>query len=570
MARGECVSRGIAIGYALVFKPINLAALEKVKLPIESGIKEIERLDKAVGKTVDQIYDVLHKVGSSINFAQIVQVQMEILNDIELFREIKTAVHEQKVNIEYALSRQIRLLEERFLDLNSEVMRSRIIDIQDIYYRILRNLLDIDFVRSNPMKLIADPVILVSEKLLPTDIALLDRDKILGIIVEETGLMSHVAIITKALRIPAITKIPGISSYVRTGDRLILDALEGTVLINPEAVHVSEYTIKKEKLSAARQHFKFGRSIPVCKTVDGIAVTLNANVATVFEANHAVDEGADGIGLLRTEMFYMSNSRIPSEEEEYSFYASLLSIMKDKPVTIRLLDLGADKRPDYISMRKEDNPQLGLRGIRFLLKRPELLTRQLKAIVRASAITPVRLLIPFVSIADDVRETLTVIAAACRAEKIDRTRIKVGIMVEVPLVALSIGAFLPYVDFITIGTNDLMQYVLAADRENNDMEKYHQAMHPVILKMIKTIVVCAQNGRKEVSLCGEIASQPTFAPLLVGLGIRSISVQPSSLAHVRQAIGTCSYKSLKKTAKKAMRMETVEDVLRLLRPPLID
>jgi phosphoenolpyruvate-protein phosphotransferase len=561
---GETVCAGIAMGEAFLFKPINLMALEKVKLPVEDTSKEMARLDATITKTITQMEQILLQVDHDKDVSDIFQVQLRLLSDRSILEDIKVVVHEQKANIEFALSNQIKIIEEKFHSIQDEVMRTRFLDIQDVYYRILRNLLEIEHVRSNPLKRVKEPIIFVAEKLLPSDIALLDFDKLLGIIMEEGSALSHVAIITKSLGIPTLMNIPGIGSLVRTGDTLIVNAIQGKVVVHPTPLDIEEYR-KERTLLSSRIFLKKDKSkTALCKTLDGVCVELEANVGSVKETEEAIHNGASGIGLLRSELFYMSRSKPPTIEEEYDFYAALTSIVKKRPITIRLLDLGADKFLPYLDPLPEQNPQLGIRGIRYLLKTPEIFNRQLRSIARASPLGNIKIVIPFVTTLGDVEQTLEAIGRACRLENVEPNAIRVGIMAEIPSVALSMNSFMQKIDFVNIGTNDLVQYIFAANREDGNVAHYRQSMHPVILKILADIIASANRYAKEASVCGEIASDPFMAPLLVGLGARRLSMQPVSIPLVRAAVARISCEAMKKVVKKALLAQDQQHVMALL------
>jgi phosphoenolpyruvate-protein phosphotransferase (PTS system enzyme I) len=561
---GEPVSPGIAIGQVFLFKQINLMALEKTRLPVDDTAKEIERLNSSIEITIVQINQILQHVEYDKDVSAIFRVQLGLLTDSKVLHDIKTIVHEQKSNIEFVLSNQIKMIEEKFRSIDNEVMRTRFLDIQDVYYRILRNLLEIEHVRTNPLKRVKDPVIFVAEKLHPSDIALLEHEKLLGIIIEEGSILSHVAIITKALDIPTIIHLPGISSLVRTGDPLILDALQGKVIIRPTPSEMDRYWTARKQFYSAAAPRRDKRKAGICKTADGVVIDLEANVGSLKEAEEAIANGATGIGLLRTELFYMSCSRLPTVDEEYDFYASLSSIVKKRPITVRLLDLGADKFLSYLGPFKEQNPQLGVRGIRYLLKNPDIFEKHLQSIVRASSLARMKILVPFVAAVKDVTRTLEVIDRICLRENVPRGSVRVGIMVEIPSVALSISAFLPNIDFVNIGTNDLVQYIFAASREDGNVEEYRQSLHPVILRMLANIVLSVNRHKKDLSLCGEMASDPVMAPLLVGLGVRSLSMQPASIPLVRRVLARSACGDLKKLFKKALHASDAEHIVSLL------
>jgi len=549
---GEPISPGIAMGEVFLFRQIDLNALGTTKFSIDDTVKEIERLDATINKTTEQLNSIISQQALTATVSEIFQVQLRMLEDGGFLQEIKSIVHSQKANIEFVLSNQIKSIEAQFRVMDNEIMRTRFLDIQDMYYRLLRNCLEIEHVRSNPLKRVCCSVVFVAEKLLPSDIALLDHDKLLGIIIEEGSSVSHVAILTKALGIPAIIKVPGIATLAKAHDTVIIDAVDGKVIINPTEKVKAAYKKGEKNYCAKLVRRDRENSEAICTTSDGVAVCLEANVGSVKEAHEAAASGAEGIGLLRTELFYMSQAALPSIEEEYGYYAEILSLARQRPVTIRLLDLGADKNLPYLPSYVEENPQMGIRGIRFLLRNQEVLSNHLRSIVRASALGPLKLLIPFVATPSDVTRTLEVIAEVCKKEVVDRKALRVGIMVEIPSAALALNDFWPSIDFATIGTNDLVQYVFAASREDGNVEDYRQPLHPVILGLIRSCVASAALHKKDISICGEIASDPFTAPLLIGLGLRRLSMQPASISLVRKAISQYSMTDLQRLAKKAL------------------
>jgi len=301
-----------------------------------------------------------------------------------------------------------------------------------------------------------------------------------------------------------------------------------------------------------------------CKTIDGSSITLEANVATLKEAEDAMKHRAKGIGLLRSEFFYLSRTCLPAVQEECDFYVKIIKTMKQRPVTVRLLDIGADKTLPCLPPFREENPQLGVRGIRYLLKHPDLFSNHLRAIVRAAQTGPVRLLVPFVTTVEDVVKTVALLDSLCREEKTARERFLIGIMIEIPAVALYPHAFFPFVDFINIGTNDLIQYVFAADRANGAVEPYRRNMNPAVFRILSNCMAEAHSHKKEVSLCGEIASDPSIVPLLAGLGATRFSMPPNAIPAVRDAMARSSMAILKKQAKNALAFKDI--VIR--KPPM--
>jgi phosphotransferase system enzyme I (PtsI) len=551
---GTSISAGIAIGEAFVLKPINLNSLASNRFAIHDVEAEITRLKLTIATTLVQLTEITDGLRHNNNAADILEVQKLFLTDGELLHELRDDVHRRKFNIEYLLSDRIKHYEEQFLTVEDERVKTRILDIQDVYQRILRNLLEIEHVRSNPLKRVHVPVILVAERLLPSDIALLENDKLLGIVLEEGNQLSHVSIMTKSLGIPAIINSTGICLHAKTGMFLILDAIKGSVSINPSAAETVRYTRINTRLSSIRRICE-NRQPFECKTLDGTVIALDANVSTQREAEEAVAHRAKGIGLLRSEFFYLSRTTLPTVDEEQNFYASIISTMQQLPVTIRLLDIGADKTLPCLPPFREANPQLGVRGIRYLLKNPGLFSNHLRAIVRASQTGPVRILIPFVTSVEDVEKTLDALALICREEKTERDNFKVGIMVEIPVVALNPRVFFPFIDFINIGTNDLLQYLFAADRIEALVERYRLNTHSTVLRLLSNCITTTQKFKKEVTLCGDTASDPSIVPLLAGLGALGaprFSMPPNAIPAVRNALSQSTMAILKKRAKSAL------------------
>ena len=553
---GTPISAGIALGEAFVLKPINLSALETNRFPVLDVEKEIERLEQTIRTTLAQLTDIAQRMRHDNNAADILEVQKSFLADGGLLHEIKADIQSNKFNIEYLLSNRIKMVEEKFSTLKDDLVKTRILDIQDVYHRVLRNLLDIEHVRSNPLKRVRSPVILVAGRLLPSDIALLEHGKLLGIILEEGNRQSHVSIMTKSLGIPAVIRIPGICSLIKTGQALILDAIKGKVTVNPSEAETAHYTRAGIRLSSISRIRENHRPLE-CTTLDNSVIILEANASTLREAEDAMAHRAKGIGLFRSEFFYMSRGCLPTVDEECDFYVKVIQTMKQRPVTIRLLDIGADKTLPCLPPFREENPQLGVRGIRYLLMHPGLFNNHLRAIVRAAQAGPIRLLVPFVTLPEEVMKTLALLERLCGEEKTACERFQVGIMVEIPAVALYPHCFFPYVDFINIGTNDLIQYIFAADRADGAVEPYRQNMHPAVLRILASCIAAAQKHKKEVALCGEIASDPALAPLLAGLGATRFSMPPDAIPAMRDAMARSSMSILKKQAKNALAFRNV-------------
>jgi phosphoenolpyruvate-protein phosphotransferase (PTS system enzyme I) len=565
---GTSIAPGFVLGQAHLLRQISLEALEKNLFPVSDPDAEIQRLERAFAQTRSQLEQLQSQVraGNGHDLAGILEAQLALLEDAAFLEKIRETIRSQAVNTEYLIANEIRRIEKDFRNLKDEVMRSRFLDVQDVHHRLLRNLLEIEHVRTNPFRRLTAPVVLVADRMLPSDIALLDLDKILGLVIEEGSRVSHVAIIAKSLGIPALTSVPHASALVRSGDTVLLNADTGKAIVHPDADDLAWYEKShKQRPATARAGRKPGGETAPCQTSDGKQVTLEANVGSLREVEEALAAGADGIGLLRSEFFYMSCQEMPDVDAETAFYRDALRAMRKRPVTIRLLDIGADKSLSYLQLPKEENPQLGIRGVRLLLRTPDLLHRHLLSILRASDSGPVRLLLPFIATMNDLDRILAATQELCQQERIPRARFHVGIMVEVPAVALDTDPFLAKVDFLSIGTNDLVQYMFAASREDSHLEEYRLAHHPAILRLIHGVADAAKAHGKPVSVCGEMASDPSMALLLVGLGIRTLSLQASALHPVRASIQKQTLPALEKLAREALEMDQAEQVLDLLK-----
>ena len=563
--KGTSVAQGIAIGPAYVFKSIKLDALLKNKLPVGDNGREADRLEKAVAASIAQLTRIRQEVGqkAGAEAGDIFDSHLQILQDRVLLQKIKTSAAQNNTNIEYVLAHQIEELRGKFSTIKDDLIRSRFVDVQDVYYRLLRNLLDIEHVRVNPLKRVSTPVIFIAERLIPSDIVLLEPDQLRGIIIEEGSRTSHVAIIAQSLGIPTLINVPGISASARTDDTVIMDGSTGTVLLHPTSRELQRYGRRQRTLVRERSSAKRSR-IRKCVTTDGLPIRLEANVNTFAEAKRAHEMGAEGIGLLRSEFFYLFSPRMPTPDEETAFYKKTLRLMKGAPVTVRLLDIGADKAPPYLPLEAEDNPQLGLRGIRWLLRNPAVLQQQLHSLLRASSDGPVRMLVPFVSLAEEVRSFIDIVDALCVREGIARKSIKIGIMVEIPSIAYTPEAYLDLVDFVSIGTNDLVQYMFAAHRNGQGLDDYRAGPQPVILALLKSIAEHAGTRGKEVVVCGEMAADARIAKLLIGLGIRTLSMQPDAIPRIKRELSAVSTEKMKIVADAAIGCSTMAQVHELL------
>jgi len=551
---GESVSPGTAAAEALLFTPFVIDTLEINSYPVADIPSELERLNSAIQKSRSQLREIylqLHSGKSNADVQYIFKIQLQLLEDASLLTELKEELLSRRLNIEHIIARYMRILQTRFASIDDELLRSKFFDIQDVCHRILRNMLNVDHIKNYHTQQIEKEVIFVAEKLLPSDLALLDLKKIMGIVIEEESCFSHVAVMLKSLSIPAVINTPGATSLTRSGDSLLLDAYNGTIVIWPDDKEINA-AVKKNKSFLSNNADITRRHAKLCVTTDGRRIHLEANIGSLKEAREALQFGAEGVGLLRSELYYLSLGRQPSIKEECEFYLGIADTLKRKPLTIRLLDLGADKNPPFLEFHNEDNPQLGIRGARYLLSNPELLHRHLCAIMSVCKSHHVKILLPFISIPEDLYNVLDFIYSVCKEQNVNKNRLHIGIMVEIPSAALYMRSFLPKISFASIGTNDLAQYLFAANREDAGLKKYRQAAHPIMLRLIKKISHDAQRYKKKISVCGEAASNPFTAALLIGCGITTLSMHPSSIPAVRETINHLSFADTRRMLRKAL------------------
>jgi phosphotransferase system enzyme I (PtsI) len=533
--RGTPLTSGIAVGVSFRFKQIDLAPLSVNRFPITDYSYELKRLQHSIDKSREQLF-MIYKTSveeGKKDVAGIFLSHLNLIDDSAFVQTIRDAIEIEMLNVEHLLALKINEIESTFLTIKNETLRTRLSDIKDVYYRLLRNLLNIEHVRVASFLQHDEKPILLAEQLLPSDIALLEFRKIKGVVIEELSSVSHVAIITRSLGIPTVMNIPGITSLVQSDDIIILDAFTGNIIVNPTRSEIAMYMRKQanhlRKKPITRTHKK-------CMTKDGVRVEVNTNANFPDEIENAIANGADGIGLLRTEYFYLGKTVLPLVDEEVAYYEKILKAANNKPVTIRLLDIGADKSLPYLQVECENNPQLGVRGIRFLLENPIVFYNHLTSILKAINGRPVKILIPFVSIESEIDKVKYLISEIAQSLQIDCSTIRIGIMVEIPAVLWSLQSIIKKVDFLSVGTNDLTQFVFAANREDSRMDVYREKSFPVMLKILEYIVSIARSNKKEVDVCGESASDPRLIPLMIGVGIRNVSVQLTALEQIRKTV----------------------------------
>jgi len=532
--KGIPASPGIVIGKACVFQDI-LYLVERRNLEEGHAEQEIARLKQAIRGVIDELIKDNLRVSQEIGKreAGIFLAHVAILEDPYFISQIFQDIRENGINAEASVLRQIDEFKKIFEKMDDPYIKSRAQDLSDIGRRVIQKLMP---QHSNGCDL-TEPVIIVASELTPSDTVRLDREKVLAFATESGGKDSHAAILARSFGIPAVVGLEGLITKVKKGDLLIVDGDMGLLMINPPEEVIQNYHDLQKKREIYRSELK--KIIPLpSKTLDGHEIRLWANIGSLADLEYALYFGTHGIGLFRTELPFLVWRRFLSEDEQFSLYQKVVLMGSGKEVTIRTLDFGGDKFFEDGKSQREKNPFLGYRSIRVFLKEKDLFKQQLRAILRASAYGQVKILFPMISSIEEVRqvrELFEITKIELRKEGISfNEKIPFGIMIEVPSVAIIVDQLINEVDFLSIGTNDLIQYTLAVDRDNELVNSLYQPLNPAVLRLIQTITEVAKKTNKPLTLCGEMAGDPKYIPLLVGLGLTDLSMNPYSLLEAKK------------------------------------
>ena len=567
--QGIPVSSGIAIGRAFVLDAVERYVPER-RISPEDVENEIERLWLAIGGALDELTDLRTKTEEELGAdpAKILDFHIGILQDPTLMTPVQDRIREGLVNAERAVAERFEQLAQQFRTMGSAVFRQKANDIIDLDRRVLGRLLG---QTDDRLSEIEGAVVLVAHELTPSQAASIDRSKILAIATDAGGRTSHTSIIARALQIPSVVGCHALTSTTQDGDKVIIDGEQGVVLVRPESTTVESYQERQTTQQAKRLELRsYSELEPV--TLDGTRIKLLGNIEFPEEATTTLENGGDGVGLYRTEFLWLTRNHAPSEEEQFEAYRKALELLNGLPLTIRTLDLGADKYTQQQSEEPERNPFLGLRSIRYCLQNLPMFKTQLRAIVRASAFGPMKIMFPLVSTVMELRQTKMLLRDVCEEleeESIPFDRdLETGMMVEVPSAALMAKVFATEVSFFSIGTNDLIQYTLAVDRGNERVANLYTGAHPAVLQLIKSVVRAARRRSVEVSICGEIAAEPIYTMLLIGLGIRTLSVVPSQIPYIKRVVRSVDIERCERVARKIGTFDSERQVLNCLRDEL--
>jgi phosphotransferase system enzyme I (PtsI) len=562
--RGVAASPGIVIGKAYIPQDI-LLMVEKRSREAAHAEEEAARLKQAIRRVIDELMEDNSQLSLKIGKkdAEIFLADLAILQDPYFIAQILKDIRQNGVNAESAVIRQVDEFGDAFKKIDDPYLRDRGADLRDIGRRVIQKLMP---PQQTPWEF-KEPMILVSSELTPSDTVRWDREKVVAFATESGGKDSHAAILARSLGIPAVLGIEGLLSKVREGDPLIVDGDTGIVLVCPPLELIQNYEELRRKRELYQKDLHKLISLP-SKTLDGREIRLWANIGGLTDLEYSLRFGAYGIGLFRTELPFLVWGRFLSEDEQFSLYQKVVTGAAGREVTIRTLDFGGDKFLEDGKSQKEKNPFLGYRSIRAFLKEKDLFKQQLGAILRASAYGHVNVLFPMISSVEEVRQIKDLLGRT--KEELRKKgipfdeKIPFGIMIEIPSAAILADQLAKEVDFLSIGTNDLVQYTLAVDRNNDLVNDIYKPLNPAVLRLIQRVVQAANQADKQVTLCGEMAGTPAYIPLLVGIGLTDLSMNPSALLEAKKIIRNTEYEHWKSLAGSASDLASIEEIEKLI------
>lgn len=560
---GLGVSGGIAIGRALL---MSHATLEVSHLTVGPRMvdKEIARFDQAVAAVKKELAMMKESTEHApAELSAFIDIHTMFLEDPELIEKPREIIRARRCNAEWALVQQMEQLVEQFEQFDDPYLRERKLDVRQVVERVIKELLGHPSraVMKADKGLKEETLVVVAHDLSPADVISFKEQRFASFITDVGGATSHTAILARSMAIPSAVGLGNARSLIRDGEILIVDGLRGVVIVNPDERVLEEYQLRKNQIELERTKLKRLKSAK-SQTIDGIDVALYANIELPIDTPESLESGAEGIGLFRTEFLFLDRGDMPDEQEQYEAYKKVVKGMGGRPVTIRTFDLGNDKdlHPDASAHdRVKTNPALGRRAIRLLLAEPQMFQTQLRAILRASKFGPVKLLIPMLAHAHEIDQTLAALEQAkssLRGEKIAfDENIQVGGMIEIPAAALAIGMFMRRLDFLSIGTNDLIQYTLAIDRSDEQVASLYDPLHPAVLMLLAHTISSAEKANVPVSVCGEMAGDPLLTRLFLGMGLRIFSMHPSQILKVKNRVLKADVGELAPTVRRMLRQE---------------
>ena len=559
--KGIAASPGIVIAKVFKFEKPDIM-IDHNTISEKETRAEVQRFNKAKLKTKNQLSDIAKKTLAAMGKeeSKIFDAQIMVAEDPMFQQQIEQNINDKRLKAEAALDLAVKTFSAMFESLEDEYMRERAADIKDVGLRILYNLANVEIVSLNHLDA---QVVIVAEDLTPSDTAQMDTEKVRGFVTNAGGRTSHTAIMARTLEIPAVVGTKEITSIVKGEETIIVDGIEGVVIVNPTEEELNVFQEKRQAYIEKIKALEKIKQLPAV-TRDGRKAQLAANIGTPKDVQGALKSGAEGVGLYRTEFLYMNRTALPTEDEQFEAYKAVAVAMKDRPVIIRTLDIGGDKALSYMNFPKELNPFLGWRAVRMCLDRPDIFKTQLRAILRASDEGNLAIMYPMITGMNEIHRANELLETAKEELREKDTPfdedIKIGIMIETPAAAVIADQLIEKVDFFSIGTNDLTQYTLAVDRGNEKIAHLYQPLHPAVLHLVKRIIDASHRAGKWTGLCGELAGDERAAILLLGMGLDEFSMSAVSIPKVKKMIRNASFREAQKLVEQVLEMGTAEAV----------
>jgi len=562
---GIAVSPGVAIGKAVIIDSQD-HRIPRRTIPPSLLVSETERIQKSFERAIHdltQLEQSHHDLGQ-LKIQDIFAVHRRFLQDETLQKQICDLVRNESITAEYAVFATLENKKRHFRKIRDRYISERAIDIVDIEKRLLGHLIEL---KRNYLEHLTEEVIVVSKEISPTQVAILDRKYVRGFTCDTGGKTSHGSIVARSLGIPVVIALVNLTEKVHRGDTLIIDGAQGIVILNPDEQTIQQFNQKVKVFRELKQELSLLKDVSAV-TKDGIRITMLCNIEFPEEAEQVLEVGADGIGLFRTEFLYLRNKLEPSEQQHLEVYNKIVQIMRQRPLIIRTMDIGADKYTQSKRFVVEMNPFLGLRSIRFSLKHPDTFKTQLRAILRSSCQGNIKIMFPMITMYKEVvqiRSVLRDVMLSLREEGLQyKENVPIGVMVETPAAAIMAHTFAADVDFFSIGTNDLTQYTLAVDRGNEQVSSMFSSIEPSVLYLIKKCFESAAKANIDVSICGEMAAEPKYIMLLLGMGFRSFSLTPSMLLEIKKIVRSITIEECEQIAKKVSEMKFESEISNFL------
>lgn len=559
--KGIPASPGINVGKAFLYgrEQYTIPRRTISDLQIQN---EIKRFKDALVQTRNEIQEIKKHISDEMGaeHGQIFSAHLLVIDDSMLIEEVISRLKRERLSIEYIFQDVLRRYIKVFSEMDDEYLKERISDVNDVGRRILKNLIG---AKEDILSNLKEKVIVIAYDLSPSDTATMHKRNVMAFATDIGGRTSHTAIMAKSLEIPAVVGLETITKKVESGDTVIVDGTHGTVILNPSAATVKKYERDRVKFAEVEKHLLELKNLP-CVTMDGKNIELSANIEVPEDVPSVIAHGAAGIGLYRTEYFYMNRKDLPTEEDQFKAYSAVVKKIKPHPVIVRTLDIGGDKFLSQLEVPQQMNPFLGWRAIRFCLARPDIFKAQLRAILRASAYGKLKVMYPMISGLEELRQANALLEEAQKELKKEGipfdADMEVGAMIEVPSAAMISDILAREVDFFSIGTNDLIQYSLAVDRVNEKIAYLYEPAHPAVLRLIKTVIESGHNAGVWVGMCGEMAGDIIMTIILLGLGLDEFSTSPIAIPEIKRIIRSVTLRQAKEIAREAISLPTGKEI----------